>query len=137
MATGRSGKIRDLARTLSERHGARIEASYDAPVWRLEWTDGPTRSTIERELAAAGDATGGAQIQTWRGLSVRAFGLGALRAAADGGDFATRYFEPDSHRPHTHLNWVLDSVEHPEKAADEQEEVLLAILLQEATDPDS
>jgi hypothetical protein len=51
----RGQAVRTLAGTLSRETGIDVEASFEAPDWRLQWPDGPTYETMRRLAAEHAD----------------------------------------------------------------------------------
>jgi hypothetical protein len=66
MASNRSTAVRALAVALSEHAGVTIEAYYDASQWILEWSDGPTRSTMRDAAPALAPAGLDLKAVKWR-----------------------------------------------------------------------
>lgn len=60
----KAGKVRRLAAQVSEKAEVAVGASWEAPHWRLQWSDGPTYPRL-RTLLEACD-TGGIDITTLR-----------------------------------------------------------------------
>lgn len=127
MSRDRARLVRAFVRDLSAATGVEFRHVYEAgAVWRLEWTDGPTPSTVMAALAAADLA--GVDLTCHRSLSARAVALGALRSALDGAFTVQRGWRS----PADQVEAALETVEHPERPATEREEWLTERLLAEA-----
>jgi hypothetical protein len=92
--------------------------------WDLEWTDGPTASTVGKTLSTMELA--GADVKLHRFTSPRAIALAVIRTALAGKSTHTirlSSWSSDS------LNWELEDTEHPQRCASVREEHLVSSLM--------
>ncbi|MEV4212547.1 hypothetical protein [Micromonospora sp. NPDC049662] len=127
----RSRRMRALARDLEGQYGTRFEAVYDSgPNWRLDWADGPSYATIRKVVDAA--ELSGATLRLYRGHSMKAIALTAIRMAAAG-----KLGRHDGAGARSGPLWMVESeltgTDFPERPADDLQAKLAELLLTHAT----